>query len=113
MPWLANRVPPGVELGFHICSIWHHDPAAGQDNRALVDIANAIMARVDRPIAYLHIPIIPEHVEADFLPLADLRLPPETELYLSRKGRAGDKYLDTLVLSDMRAAVAASLAQVR
>jgi hypothetical protein len=38
---------------------------------------------------------------------------PETELYLSRKGRAGDKYLDTLVLSDMRAAVAASLAQVR
>ncbi len=59
--WLANRVPPGVELGFHICSIWHHDPAGGQDNRVLVDAANAILARVTRPVGYIHIPVIPAH----------------------------------------------------
>jgi hypothetical protein len=80
--WLANQIPREVELGFHICSIWHHDPAAGQDNQVLVDAANAIMVRLDRPVAYLHIPIIPEHTEADFLPLADLRLTPDSELYL-------------------------------
>jgi hypothetical protein len=80
--WLANRVPAEVELGFHICSIWHHDPAAGQDNRVLVDAANAILSRVRRPVAYLHIPIIPEHRAADFLPLADLKLAPGTTLNL-------------------------------
>jgi hypothetical protein len=80
--WLANRIPSNVELGFHICSIWHHDPAAGQDNKALVDIANAILSRVRRPVGYLHIPIVPEHTDKDFLPLAELKLGAETELYL-------------------------------
>jgi hypothetical protein len=80
--WLANRVPAGVELGFHICSIWHHDPSAGQDNAALVDIANAVLRKVSRHVDYVHIPIIPGHAEADMAPLKRLELQPETQLYL-------------------------------
>lgn len=72
--WLANRIPADVELGFHICSIWHHDPSAGQDNQVLVDVANAIVSRVRRPVGYVHIPIIPEHKAEDFKPLQQLRL---------------------------------------
>ena len=80
--WLANKVPAEAELGFHICSIWHHDPSAGQDNAALVDIANAILRRVKRRVDYIHIPIIPEHSDADMTPLASLDLQTETQLYL-------------------------------
>jgi hypothetical protein len=80
--WLANRIDPDAELGFHICSIWHHYPHAGQDNTVLVDIANEIVSRVKRSIGYVHVPTIPEHTEEDFAPFANLRLPPETRLYL-------------------------------
>ena len=80
--WLANQIPPEVELGFHICSIWHHDQAAGQDNAVLVDTANAIASRVTRPIGYLHIPTIPEHEGSGFEPLAALALGTETQLFL-------------------------------
>jgi hypothetical protein len=72
--WLANRIPSEVELGFHVCSIWHHDPSAGQDNQVLVDVANAIVRRVERPVGYVHIPIIPDHSAADFEPLSQLAL---------------------------------------
>lgn len=80
--WLADRVPASAELGFHICSIWHHYQAGGQDNATLVDAVNAIASRVDRPIGYVHMPTIPEHEAADFTPLRGLRLSPETKLYL-------------------------------
>jgi hypothetical protein len=79
---VANRVPPEVELGIHICSIWHHDPDGGQDNAVLVDTANALTQRITRPIAYIHLPIIPEHDVADFAPLKQLQLQPDTKLFL-------------------------------
>jgi hypothetical protein len=80
---LANRIPAEVELGFHICSIWHHWPDSGQDNAVLVDTANALSQRINRPIAYIHIPIIPEHDKLeDYLPFKQLRLHPETTLVL-------------------------------
>ena len=79
---VANRVPPDVELGIHICSIWHHDPDGGQDNAVLVDTANALSQRITRPIAYVHLPIIPEHDVADFAPLKQLRLRPDTKRFL-------------------------------
>jgi hypothetical protein len=80
--WLANRIPPQIELGFHICSIWHHDPGAGQDNEVLVDTANAIMSRINRPVGYLHIPVIPEHTAEDYLCFRRLELPDKAKLYL-------------------------------
>lgn len=80
--WLAKRVPSGVELGFHICSIWHHDPAGGQDNHVLVDTANAILARVTRQVDYIHLPVIPAHRQDDYAAFKDLALPTGTHLYL-------------------------------
>ncbi|MFM9970873.1 MAG: hypothetical protein ACKVQK_20965 [Burkholderiales bacterium] len=80
--WLAERVPAGAELGLHICSIWHHDTGAGQDNQVLVDAANAITSRMTRPVSYIHIPIIPEHEEADYDILRSLHLGAGTKLYL-------------------------------
>lgn len=80
--WLADRVPADVELGFHICSAWHHDPDAGQDNAVLVDVANALAQRITRPIAYTHIPLIPDHDDAAMVPFKDLQLHPETKLFL-------------------------------
>ena len=79
--WLAERIPVEVELGFHICSIWHHWPDSGQDNAVLVDTANALATRIKRPIAYVHIPIIPEHDKAeDYAAFKQLSLHPETNL---------------------------------
>jgi hypothetical protein len=80
--WLANRIPPSVELGFHICSIWHHDTGAGQDNAVLVDAANAIISRLNRPVGYLHLPVIPEHTAADYAAFRRLELGKGTQLYL-------------------------------
>lgn len=80
--WLAERVPAGAELGLHICSIWHHDTGAGQDNQVLVDAANAITARVTRPVSYIHIPVIPEHLQAEYDLLRALHLGAQTKLYL-------------------------------
>ena len=80
--WLANRIPTEADLGFHVCSIWHHDPGAGQDNADLVDIANAVLRKVTRRVDYVHIPIIPEHSEADMASLARLAIKRETQLYL-------------------------------
>ena len=79
---VANQVPEGAELGIHVCSIWHHDPDGGQDNAVLVDTANALTERITRPIAYVHLPVIPEHDAADFAPLKELRLQPDTKLFL-------------------------------
>ena len=81
--WLANRIPAEVELGFHLCSIWHHCPEGGQDNEVMVDTANVLSARISRPIAYIHIPIVPEHDgPEDYAPLKKLRLHAETKLFL-------------------------------
>src|SRR4051794_13592580 len=80
--WLADRIPPQVELGFHICSIWHHDPRSGQDNKVLADITNAIMGKIKRGVDYVHIPLVPAHTEADIAELRALNLQPDTHLYL-------------------------------
>jgi hypothetical protein len=80
---VANRIPANVELGFHICTIWHHDPAGGQDNVVVVDTINALIDRIHRPIAYFHFPIIPEHQKIeDYDPLRDLRIPEGTKVFL-------------------------------
>ena len=81
--WLADRIPAEVELGFHICSIWHHWPDSGQDNAVLVQTANDLARGIKRPIAYVHIPVIPEHDKAeDYAPFKQLKLHAETNLIL-------------------------------
>jgi hypothetical protein len=79
---ISNRIPSNVELGFHLCSIWHIDQSKGQDNNVHVDWCNALSRKIDRPIGYFHMPTIPEHETADFVPLQRLKLHHETELFL-------------------------------
>jgi hypothetical protein len=79
---IANRVPDGAELGFHLCGLWHIDPRGGQDLQVHVDAANVLTEQVERRIDYIHMPVLPEHGPDDYAKLADLRLAPETKLFL-------------------------------
>ena len=82
---LSRHVPPGVQLGYHLCygdsqRRYLAEPAdAGQ----LVQIASALVSSLGRPLNWLHMPVPQERDdEAYFVPFGDLRLRPETELYL-------------------------------
>ncbi|HET8628711.1 MAG TPA: hypothetical protein VFL91_14920 [Thermomicrobiales bacterium] len=82
---LGGRVPRDVELGYHLCygDAGHQHFKQPEDTAKLVDIANAVSAGVARPIQWIHLPV-PRGRDDDayFAPLRDLRLHPETELYL-------------------------------
>jgi hypothetical protein len=79
---VANHVPAGAELGFHLCGLWHIDPRGGQDLQVHVDAANLLTQHVNRRIDYIHVPVLPEHGPEDYAKLANLRLAPETKLFL-------------------------------
>ncbi|HYW22550.1 MAG TPA: class I SAM-dependent methyltransferase [Terriglobales bacterium] len=82
---LSRHVPPAVELGYHLCygdsqRRYFRQPA---DAGKLVQIAGALAGSLGRPLNWIHMPVPRERDdEAYFEPLADLRLAPETELYL-------------------------------
>jgi SAM-dependent methyltransferase len=82
---LSRHVPPAVELGYHLCygdsqRRYFGEPA---DAGRLVQIASALATSLDRPLNWVHMPVPRERDdEAYFAPLADLRLRPETQLYL-------------------------------
>jgi hypothetical protein len=82
---LAAAVPSDVELGFHLC---YGDLDARHfvepiDMTKMVELANLIAASVERPIAWLHMPVpVDRDDDAFFMPLRELRLDPGTELYL-------------------------------
>jgi hypothetical protein len=78
-------VPTDVELGYHLCygDFGHEHYMQPKDTADLVEIANAIAASVERSIQWLHLPVPRDRADdAYFAPLGDLRLHPETELYL-------------------------------
>lgn len=79
---IASAVPGEIELGFHLCAIYHIDESQGQDLNVHVDWANALAERIKRQINYIHIPTVPDHNEKDFETLKRLRLHPETKLFL-------------------------------
>jgi hypothetical protein len=82
---LAAVVPTAVELGFHLCygdldGKHFVDPV---DTTKMVKLANLITRSVSRPISWLHMPVpIDRSDDAFYRALKDLRLGPETELYL-------------------------------
>ena len=82
---IGNAVPAAVELGFHLC---YGSPAdehviQPKDAGIMVEMVNAVSAGVQRPIAFVHLPVPQQRTDdAYFAPLGDLRLHPETELYL-------------------------------
>lgn len=82
---VGERVPVDVEMGYHLCygDAGHRHFVQPEDAANLVAVANALSARIRRPINWIHMPVPRERDDAAFFaPLADLALHPETELYL-------------------------------
>ena len=85
MVGLADAVPEGVELGYHLCyGDWEHKHMVEpKDAGILVEIANGISAGVHRPMAWMHMPVPRDRSDdAYFAPLTGLKLHPETRLVL-------------------------------
>ena len=105
---LCAPVPPGVELGIHLCygDLDGKHGIEPLDLRKAVELANLIVSSSPRPIQWVHMPVpISRDDDAYFSPLTGLRLGPETELYLGlvhpgdgaegtlRRMRVADKYV--------------------
>jgi hypothetical protein len=85
MTEFSRHVPDGVELGYHLCyGDWEHrHPRDPVDSGAMVDMANGLAQRVERPIDWLHVPVPRDRSDdAYFAPLRDLKLQPATKLFL-------------------------------
>jgi hypothetical protein len=88
---LAALVPESIQLGYHLC-YGDAPPEPGakgkhfvepEDTGLLVETANAIVEGAGRRVDWIHMPVpIGRDDAAYFAPLAGLRLPPETRLYL-------------------------------
>jgi hypothetical protein len=82
---VGDAVPPAIELGYHLC---YGSPAdehlvQPKDTGLMVEMTNAIAARVKRPIAFFHLPVPKGRTDdAYYAPLKGLKLGPQTELYL-------------------------------
>lgn len=78
-------VPQGVALGLHFCygDYQHKHWKEPKDTGLMVRLANSIFPGVARKIDWLHLPV-PRNRDDDayFAPLENLKLPPETQLYL-------------------------------
>ena len=86
--WLAtacNWVPPGVELGVHLC---YGNPGGKhlvepKDTSVMVEFCARLLPRIKRELSWLHMPVpIERDDDAYFTSLVKLRLSPETEFYL-------------------------------
>jgi len=82
---LAGYVPEGVELGYHLCygDFEHKHGREPEDLGTCVNLANVLAARVDREIAWVHMPVPRDRADTPYFePLRDLDLHPETTLVL-------------------------------
>jgi hypothetical protein len=82
---ISDPVPVDVELGLHFCygDPGHKHLVEPQDMALMVDFADRIVTKVQRPITWVHMPVPRERDdEAYFAPLERLKLEPGTEFYL-------------------------------
>ncbi|MBP2412892.1 methionine synthase II (cobalamin-independent) [Arthrobacter stackebrandtii] len=82
---IAAAVPADVQFGIHLCygDVAEKHFAEPADAGHLTEVANALSAKITRPIAFLHLPVPIERDDAAyFAPLAGLALHAETELFL-------------------------------
>jgi hypothetical protein len=82
---ISRNIPVGVELGFHLCygDVDGRHFIEPEDAGKLVELANALTARIAHPIAYVHMPVPVGRTDAGyFRPLERLDLASSTELYL-------------------------------
>ena len=81
---LGNRVPAGVELGYHLCygDAGHKHFTEPADTSKLLDVANYVASNIRRPLNWIHFPVPIGRVDdAYYAPLRQLHLPAQTELY--------------------------------
>lgn len=82
---ISEAVPRDVELGYHLC---YGDLDAKHffnpnDAGAIVELCNAIVANVERPITYIHTPVPIDRKDQEFFrPYDDLKVSPGTEIFL-------------------------------
>ena len=82
---IGDGVPAAIELGYHLC---YGSPAdehmvQPKDAGLMVEMVNAIVAGVKRPIQFFHLPVPKGRTDdAYFAPLEKLKLKPGTALYL-------------------------------
>ncbi len=82
---IASSVPDDAQLGFHLCygDVGEKHFVEPTDTTNLVKVANALTEAVTRPINWIHMPVpIGRDDDAYMAPLQELRLDPDTELYL-------------------------------
>ena len=97
MTRLGAQVPADVELGYHLCYGTPRDEhlVMPKDTAILVEVANGLASKLQRQLDFLHMPVPRDRVDdAYYAPLAKLKLPPETELYLGlihHQDHSGDK----------------------
>ena len=82
---LGNAVPAGVEMGYHLCYGTPNDEhlVMPRDLGNCVVITSGVIARLNRSLDYLHLPV-PKNRTDDkyFAPLDGLHLAPTTQFYL-------------------------------
>jgi SAM-dependent methyltransferase len=81
---VSRGVPADVELGFHLCygDDYHGHFFVPDDARKLAEVANALATALYRPLNWIHMPVPAQAEDEYFQPLQELRLDPDTELYL-------------------------------
>jgi hypothetical protein len=82
---LTEHVPEDVELGFHLCygDFEHKHGVQPPDLSVCVGMAAAIVGAASRSVNYVHMPVPRDRSDAAYVaPLANLRLPSATRLYL-------------------------------
>lgn len=85
MAGLADRIPEGVQTGFHLCygDSGHRHFKQPADTGIMVSVANGIFESVKRPINWIHIPVPRDRTDHEyFAPMGNLNLPEATRLYL-------------------------------
>ena len=82
---LCAMAPADTEVGIHLCygDPGHKHIVEPGDARILTDLTNGIAEAAGRTLAWFHLPVPKQrHDAAFFEPLKQLRLPPETQIYL-------------------------------
>ncbi len=82
---LGSAVPDGVELGYHLCygDFGHRHFAEPVDTARMVAVTTALLSALPRSVDWVHLPVPRSRDDDDyFAPLAELRLPESTRLYL-------------------------------
>jgi hypothetical protein len=106
--------PTGVEVGIHLCygDPGHKHIVEPKDTASSVAFSNAICAAADRNVAWIHMPIPRGWMDDSYYaPLAGLKIPCETELYLGlvhlttgedsilKRARAARRYVKSFGIS--------------